>query len=102
MRHAIQPEAVSRQIRRGEGGRIPPRSRRVLERGDGRWFFKTREGALIGAFRNELDAEKGVRDFVDFMVSAPPDVVSRFTQHLCFDATDAHFRHMQTQARSPN
>jgi hypothetical protein len=74
-------------LRQGEQGTAPPpRSRRVFSvegvGGEACWYFKTREGSLIGAYRSELEAERGVADFVSFMVSAPADLRARFLQHL--------------------
>lgn len=75
-------------LRQGEEGVLPrPRTRRIFAlAGSGgepqRWYFKTREGALVGAFASERDAEKGVQDFVEFVTAAPAPLRARFLQHL--------------------
>ena len=47
-----------------------------------RWYFKTREGVLVGSFASEREAENGVQDFVDFMVTAPAEMRQRYLVHL--------------------
>lgn len=78
---------ANHSLRSGEDLPVaPPRSRRIValrNREQGlRWYFKTREGVLVGAFRSEKEAEVGVQDFIDFMVSASAELRQRYLGHL--------------------
>lgn len=86
--HVIANGNNSKQaLRSGEALPVPPpRSRRIVainsrDKGTS-WYFKTREGVLVGSFDSEKEAENGVRDFIDFMVSAPAETRQRYLVHL--------------------
>ncbi len=57
-------------IRTGDSGPTPDRSARIFEK-DSYFYYKTREGIDIGPFDSVKDAERGVRDFIDFMQTEP-------------------------------
>lgn len=86
--HGIAQASNSKQaLRSGDDLPVaPPRSRRIVaitgrDKGT-RWYFKTREGVLVGSFASEREAENGVQDFVDFMVTAPAEMRQRYLVHL--------------------
>jgi hypothetical protein len=62
--------------RAGEQGSLPPRSDRFFALEDS-WYFSTREGAPIGPFEDRVEAEQGLRDFIEFMQLAEPKTLSR-------------------------
>ncbi len=63
--------------RQGERENIPQRSRRYYHQSGG-WFFHTREGADIGPFDDQPEAEAGFRDFMEFIALANPSTLLSF------------------------
>jgi hypothetical protein len=57
MRDFKQEKLVNR---RGESGAVPPRSRRIYNRGR-EWFFVTRIGQRHGPFRHFTEAEAALK-----------------------------------------
>lgn len=53
----------------GENGAVPARTQRYFQQ-DSYWYYTTREGINIGPFDTLDDAERGVRDFIDFIDNA--------------------------------
>ena len=56
--------------RSGDAGPVPTRSDRVFQKNE-YFYYRTREGIDIGPFDSMKDAERGVRDFIDFMQTEP-------------------------------
>ena len=69
------------QNRTGEGAPSILRSDRFFSIGS-EWYFATREGASVGPYEAKIDAEKGLKDFIDFLVVAEPAVRSSFIASL--------------------
>ncbi len=67
--------------RAGEAGTIPGRSARFFKKHNV-WFFHTREGADVGPFDDANDAERGLKDFVDFLTLADPKTLTSFYRSL--------------------
>lgn len=67
--------------RAGEAGHTPVRSDRFFS-AQGAWYFSTREGAPIGPFREKNEAKNGLRDFIEFVTLAEPQIVSRLQATL--------------------
>ena len=42
----------------------------------GDWYFATREGESVGPFEQKNSAEQGLKDFVDCIAVAEPDIRS--------------------------
>lgn len=61
--------------RTGEKHSVPSRSNRFFE-SSGYWYYGTREGVDIGPFDSLHEAERGVSDFIDFIMHAEPDVLA--------------------------
>lgn len=59
--------------RTGENEDHPTRSKRIFQR-DNYWYYTTREDIDIGPFDSASEAVSGVRDFVDFILHADPNV----------------------------
>jgi len=59
-----------RKLREGEQGEVPSRSPRVFKSGTD-WYFKTREGAVVGPYSSETAAAKGLTNFIEFLNLAP-------------------------------
>lgn len=57
-------------FRPGEQGPIPGRSDRVFQKQE-YFYYRTREGIDIGPFDSEIDACRGVQDFVSFLNDDP-------------------------------
>lgn len=57
----------------GEKEQNHDRSKRVYKDGD-YWYYMTREKVSIGPFDSSTEADKGVSDFVDFIIHAEPSV----------------------------
>ena len=66
--------------RSGEQGAIPIRNGRYLKK-DNYWYYTTREGVDIGPFDNCADAEVGVQEFVEFIVSSEPKMSDLLKQY---------------------
>ncbi|MCV6621646.1 MAG: DUF6316 family protein [Cellvibrionaceae bacterium] len=62
--------ALNTQPRRGESGRVPPRSERCFKAGD-YWYYSTREQINIGPFDDLDQASAGVDAFVEFVCEKP-------------------------------
>ncbi len=71
--------------RAGEAGPVPARHSRFFSAG-GAWYFNTREGAPIGPFNRRREAEKGLEDFIEFMILADPKTLSRL--YACLSASE--------------
>lgn len=71
--------------RRGENGDIPERSNRIFMEADG-WYFRTREGAKVGPYRNERAATAAVNDFVSFIQLSGPALLESYLESLRSDA----------------
>ena len=67
--------------RDGELGNVPPRTDRFYAV-QGEWFFATREGTPIGPFENKFEADRGLKDFIEFMELAEPKMLNRFYESL--------------------
>lgn len=67
--------------RAGESGTIPPRHGRFFEESTD-WYFHTREGANVGPYRSQKEAEQGLTDFIEFIILAKPDMLSSFYASL--------------------
>lgn len=72
--------------RNGEKGTIPKRTDRYYQE-DNAWYFYTREGSNIGPFDNQQDAERGFKDFIDFVSLADAKTLSSFYNSLSTDDT---------------
>jgi len=59
--------------RSGEPAALHVRSGRCRKMGD-KWFTRTREGKLMGPFRDRTTAEFASRNLADFMVLAPKPI----------------------------
>lgn len=66
--------------RTGEHFEIPPRRSRFFEK-DGYWYYCTREGVNIGPFDSLHEAERGLSDFIDFIVHAEPDIIATLERY---------------------
>jgi hypothetical protein len=53
----------SHRPRSGEQGKFPFRSERICFE-NGKWYFNTREGTLVGPFRDEAETRKALAVFV--------------------------------------
>lgn len=62
--------ALNNEPRRGESGRVPPRSERCFKSGD-YWYYSTREQINIGPFDDVDQATAGVDAFVEFVCAKP-------------------------------
>lgn len=67
--------------REGEEGNVPSRSARVFKSG-AEWYFKTREGAVIGPYSSENAAAKGLGNFIEFLSLAPETTKEHFQRSL--------------------
>jgi hypothetical protein len=67
--------------RAGESGTIPPRHGRFFEESTD-WYFHTREGANVGPYRSQKEAEQGLTDFIEFIILAKPNMLSNFYASL--------------------
>ncbi|GAA6151719.1 DUF6316 family protein [Pseudoteredinibacter isoporae] len=72
-------KALSTEPRKGEAGRIPPRSERCFKSGD-YWYYSTREQIDIGPFDDRDQATAGVDAFVEFVCEKPTfsDTLKRY------------------------
>lgn len=66
--------------RTGEQFEVPTRCKRFFEK-SGYWYYSTREGVDIGPFDNLHEAERGVSDFIDFIVHAEPEIVATLERY---------------------
>jgi hypothetical protein len=66
--------------RTGENSAVPERSKRYYAK-DGYWYYATREGVNIGPFDTLGEAERGVSDFIDFIMHAEPEVVASLERY---------------------
>lgn len=66
--------------RTGENFEVPMRCKRFFQK-DNYWYYSTREGVDIGPFDTRHEAERGVSDFIDFIVHAEPEVVATFERY---------------------
>ncbi|MEO0442839.1 MAG: DUF6316 family protein [Pseudomonadota bacterium] len=67
--------------RNGEKGLVPIRSDRLFTQND-YWYFRTREGMNIGPFDSITEAVEGVSNFVEFLQTAEPAIVTRLSRYL--------------------
>jgi hypothetical protein len=66
--------------RSGESGSVPSRHSRVFQKQD-YWYYRTREGIDIGPFDTMAEAQRGVHEFIDYVVNQNPnflDILSRY------------------------
>jgi hypothetical protein len=66
--------------RSGESGSLPNRQNRFFQQYD-YWYYRTREGIDIGPFDTKAEAERGVNEFIDYVVNQNPnfiDILSRY------------------------
>ena len=66
----IEPAGSSsneRRNRSGEHGNIPFRSERICQE-NGQWYFHTREGALVGPFKDMAETRKALAAFIAEMM----------------------------------
>lgn len=66
--------------RTGETAPVPLRNTRYFEK-DGYWYYSTREGVDIGPFDTLHEAERGVSDFIDFIMHAEPEIIASFEKY---------------------
>lgn len=66
--------------RTGETFAVPVRSIRYFEK-DGYWYYSTREGVDIGPFDTVHEAERGVSDFIDFIMHAEPEIIASIEKY---------------------
>ena len=66
--------------RTGEISEVPVRCTRFFEK-EGYWYYSTREGVDIGPFDTLHEAERGVSDFIDFIVHAEPEIVASLERY---------------------
>lgn len=59
----------------------PTRSNRLLLI-NGSWYFAIREGAPIGPFPDEPEARQALTDFIEFVLLAEPNTLSRLYASL--------------------
>ncbi|MGV6807749.1 MAG: DUF6316 family protein [bacterium] len=64
-------------LRTGEVGEVPLRSGRYFKLHN-YWFFTTREGRSVGPFDSMDCAKKSVRDYIEFINIAGPEVTEFF------------------------
>lgn len=57
-------------LREGDSGPIPARTDRIFEM-NSYYYYSTREGIDIGPFDTWASAQRGVEDFIDFMLCGP-------------------------------
>lgn len=58
---------------------VPARSGRFFRLADN-WFFVTREGPTIGPFDDLEQAQAGVRDYLEFVKAASPELLESFAR----------------------
>ncbi len=66
--------------RSGESGTVPVRQQRFFKQHD-YWYYRTREGIDIGPFDTQDEAQRGVQEFIDYVVNHNPeftDILSRY------------------------
>lgn len=66
--------------RTGEQEKSHIRSKRVYRDGD-YWYYLTREKVSIGPFDTSSEADKGVSDFVDFIMHAEPSIAQTLSRY---------------------
>ena len=66
--------------RTGEQLDVPTRCSRYFEKA-GYWYYTTREGVDIGPFDTLHEAERGVSDFIDFVLHAEPEVIATLERY---------------------
>ena len=66
--------------RTGEKGRLPKRKSRFFKI-EGYWYYSTREGMDIGPFDSVSAAEKGVCEYIDFVLHAEPSVMQALNRY---------------------
>jgi hypothetical protein len=66
--------------RTGEKSEVPVRQKRFFEK-SGYWYYSTREGVDIGPFDSLLEAQRGVSDFIDFIVHAEPETIASLERY---------------------
>lgn len=52
-----------------------------------RWYFHTRERAVIGPFDTKVEAQHALIDFIDFVEKAEPSLVTAFLNHIRSDSS---------------
>lgn len=67
--------------RHGENGEPPPRSSRIFNM-ENVWYFSTREGADIGPFNSQEEANNGLQDFLQFIQLANDKIRQEFLRAL--------------------
>lgn len=75
-----QISEVSAMNRMGEKCSIPDRSQRLFQLQE-YWYYTTREGIDIGPFDTRQEAEKGISNFIDFVLHAEPQVVDSLNKY---------------------
>ena len=65
----------------GETGAVPVRTDRLF-REQGYWYYSTREGMNIGPFDQKTDAEQGAAEFIEYVSSTEPEIISRITDYV--------------------
>lgn len=63
--------------RAGENGAVPTRHNRFFCHRQ-YWYFKTREGANFGPYESHRQAQRGLKDFIDFISLAEPNTLGQF------------------------
>jgi len=67
--------------RPGEKGNVPPRSSRIFNM-ENVWYFSTREGADIGPFNSQIEANNSLQDFIQFIQLANKATLQIFLSTL--------------------
>lgn len=64
--------------RNGETGTSAERSPRFFKKDCDDWYFHTREGFELGPYDSCLDAQQGLKDYLEFINRAAPEILERF------------------------
>ena len=76
-----KPTVLHHNLNRfGENGSVPNRETRVYRQGE-YWWYATREGVHVGPFDSRIEAESGVRDFVDYITHAKQKETRQFASY---------------------
>lgn len=72
---------IKLQARKDENIDVPARTDRLFEQNN-YWHFRTREGMDIGPFDTRGEAAVGAKNFVSFLETSQPEVISRVTDYI--------------------
>ena len=64
--------------RQGETGTSAERSARFFKKDCNDWYIKIRGGFELGPYDSCLDAQQGLKDYLEFINRAKPEILERF------------------------